>query len=578
LFARQYEDLYSCVGYDVNEMASLQQDINDKISIDGYNEHCIITGNDVRDAVSRLKSGKHDGYMGLSSDHVKHACDEWYVHTSLLLTALTVHGCVTDDLSISTVLPIPKGKNLNYSDSANYRGIALSSILGKISDAYILTRYDNLLSSSNLQFGFKAGYSTSMCSMILKETLEHYRRNGSTVYCTMLDATKAFDRVEYCKLVRLLLIKKLPPVIIRLLLQMYLFSFTQVSWIDTISKRFRVSNGVRQGAILSPILFCVYFDVILGKLCSNGEGCHIGLFYVGALAYADDLVLLAPSASAMRTMLSICDDYATQFNVLFNANKSICLRCNPTGAARHTSRFTSYPSFCIGLTCIKFVDKWPHLGHIITTDCDDSEDIASKKASLIGQVNKILCLFSNVNCCTKTKLVKSYCTSFYGAEIWDLSNSAIESINTAWRKGIRRVWQVPYTTHSALIPGLCDTIPLVDLFYKRMLNFVYRCLRSDSTLVSFIVRHGISYGEMDSIIGRNTLNCSVRYNTNIEHICKFEFNPYSIDKLASTSNDSLDTAAILAELLRCRDGTMQLSDNNFNYSDILAMIDIICTE
>ena len=90
-------------------------------------------------------------------------------------------------------MPIPKGKNLNYSDSTNYRGIALSSILGKIFDAYILTRYDNLLSSSNLQFGFKAGYSTSMCSMILKETLEHYRRNGSTVYCTMLDATKAFE-------------------------------------------------------------------------------------------------------------------------------------------------------------------------------------------------------------------------------------------------------------------------------------------------------------------------------------------------------------------------------------------------
>ena len=120
--------------------------------------------------------------------------------------ALIVHGCVTDDLSVSTVLPIPKGKNLNYSDSANYRGIALSSIFGKIFDAYILTKYDELLAASNLQFGFKSGYSTSMCTMILKETLEHYRRNGTTVYCTMLDATKAFDRVEYCKLVRLLLI------------------------------------------------------------------------------------------------------------------------------------------------------------------------------------------------------------------------------------------------------------------------------------------------------------------------------------------------------------------------------------
>jgi len=67
---------------------------------------CQITFNDVVDAVARLKPGKHDGHMGLSSDHVKHACDEWYTHVSLLLTALIVHGCITDDLSVSTVLPI----------------------------------------------------------------------------------------------------------------------------------------------------------------------------------------------------------------------------------------------------------------------------------------------------------------------------------------------------------------------------------------------------------------------------------------------------------------------------------------
>jgi len=66
--------------------------------------------------------------------------------------------------------------------------------------------------------------------MIVNETLEHYRRNGSTVYCTMSDEIKALDRVEYCKLVRLLLVKKLPPVIITVLLQMHLFHFTQVAW------------------------------------------------------------------------------------------------------------------------------------------------------------------------------------------------------------------------------------------------------------------------------------------------------------------------------------------------------------
>ena len=109
----------------------------------------------------------------------------------------------------------------------------------------------------------------------------------------MLDASKAFDRVNYCKLVRLLLIKKLPPIIIRLLLNLYLFNFAQVAWNGTLSSKFRVLNGVRQGAILCPVLFCVYFDVLLCKLSSNSDGWYIGLYFVGALAYADDLILLA---------------------------------------------------------------------------------------------------------------------------------------------------------------------------------------------------------------------------------------------------------------------------------------------
>jgi hypothetical protein len=495
----------------------------------------------------------------------------------MLLTALTVHGSITDDLSTSTILPIPKGKSLNYSDSTNYRGIALSSILGKIFDAYVLNRYDSLLASSNLQFGFKAGHSTSMCTMILKETLKYYRGNNGTVYCTMLDATKAFDRVEYCKLVRLLLNKKVPAVIIRVLLHMYLFHFTMVAWNGTRSNSFRVINGVRQGAILSPVLFCVYFDVLLDELSATGIGCHIGLFFVGALAYADDLVLLAPSANAMRRMLQICDAYAAHYSVIFNAQKSKSLCCRPTGIAKQVSYYAHYPSFYIGSQVIEFVDKWPHLGHVISNGCDDMDDILSKKSSLIGQVNKILCNFRNVNCLTKTRLVKAYCTSFYGAEIWDLSHSGIESICTAWRKGIRRIWQIPNNTHSAVLPGLCNTMPLIDMFYKRMLNFVYKCLTSKSLLVNFIVRHGITHGQMDSVVGRNVLNCCLRYHTNIDNILTLEFQPYNIDRYCVASEDNSIIITLLVELLQCRDGALSLSDNKFNMSDVTTMIDLLCT-
>jgi Reverse transcriptase (RNA-dependent DNA polymerase) len=183
-----------------------------------------------------------------------------------------------------------------------------------------------------------------------------------------------------------------------------------------------VLNGVHQGLIISLVLFCVYFDVLLRNMSSTG----IGLFFVVALAYADDLVLLAPSANVTRSMLHVCDIFAAQYNVLFNAIKSKCICCHHIGMTKRLTSSFCYPSFSVGSLPIEFVEKWPHLGHIITHDCNDSEDIFAKRTSLISQVNKILCTFHNVNCFTKTKLVKAYCTSLYGAEIWDLSQSDIQ--------------------------------------------------------------------------------------------------------------------------------------------------------
>ena len=76
-------------------------------------------------------------------------------------------------------------------------------------------------------------------------------------------------------------------------------------------------NGVKQGGVLSPILFCVYIDDLLKSLAEANVGCYIGSCFVGVLAYADDLVLLAPTATAMRRMLHICEEFANTFSVRF---------------------------------------------------------------------------------------------------------------------------------------------------------------------------------------------------------------------------------------------------------------------
>ena len=69
--------------------------------------------------------------------------------------------------------------------------------------------------------------------------------------------------------------------------------------------------------MLSTVLFCLYLDGLLSLLAKSGVGCSVGECYVGLLAYADDIVLLAPTAKAMRHMLKICDIYARDYSIVF---------------------------------------------------------------------------------------------------------------------------------------------------------------------------------------------------------------------------------------------------------------------
>ena len=161
--------------------------------------------------------------------------------------------------------------------------------------------------------------------MVLKECLAYYTVDGGSVFCTLLDATKAFDRINYCRLFQLLLKRNIPSIYLRFLLNLYTNSVARVSWNGILSKPFIVENGVKQGGIISPVLFCVYFDSLLLHLRKSGIGCYIGNVFVGALAYADDLTLLAstPSPHAMRLLLQICEEYGKNFSVSFNASKSV---------------------------------------------------------------------------------------------------------------------------------------------------------------------------------------------------------------------------------------------------------------
>ena len=160
------------------------------------------------------------------------------------------------------------------------------------------------------------------------ETIQYYRSKGSNVHILLLDASKAFDRVNYIKLFEKLLSKGMCPLTVRLLMNMYISQELQVKWNDKISEKFDVANGVRQGGVLSPLLFSIYVDDLLIELSNNDVGCHMGHYFVGALGYADDLILLSPTVYGLELMIIICENYAKEHSILFNGNKSILYLVN----------------------------------------------------------------------------------------------------------------------------------------------------------------------------------------------------------------------------------------------------------
>ena len=111
-----------------------------------------------------------------------------------------------------------------------------------------------------------------------------------------------------------------------LILDAYTRHQSRVSWNNCFSKYFSVSNGVKQGGVLSPTLFSMYIDKLLLKLKESGYGCHLNGIYMGALAYADDITITCPSRRGLHKMLVLCNNFGNENYIIFNTKKTLCVK------------------------------------------------------------------------------------------------------------------------------------------------------------------------------------------------------------------------------------------------------------
>ncbi len=208
---------------------------------------------------AKVGSATENGSTEVVSDHTINACECLNVHIANLLTMVLRHGLSPDGMLHSTMVPIPKRRWANLSSSDNFKAITLSNSFCKLLDVLVMTKEKDNLCTSNLQFSFKPGASTSLRTGMVQETISHYVNNELYVYGLLFDASNAFDRVNYCKLFMTSLDRNIYALYCRLPLNMYINQKLKIMWETTDSSYFNVTNCVKQGGAKLFLQFCFVF-------------------------------------------------------------------------------------------------------------------------------------------------------------------------------------------------------------------------------------------------------------------------------------------------------------------------------
>ena len=201
--------------------------------------------------------------------------------------------------------------------------------------------------------------------------IDYYRVNGSPVYLCFLNASKEFDRVPHSILFSKLIERKVPHIVIRLLAYWYTSQTFVIRWNNILSDPFTVSNGVRQGSILSPTLFSIYLDSLSVKLSTSGVGCIFNSKCFNHLVYADDTVLLAPSPKALQS-INICVSFSNNHGLVYNEQKTKFMCLQP---AVLKNIYVPGPNVELNGKALELVEREKYLGFFVTDSFYDDEYI-----------------------------------------------------------------------------------------------------------------------------------------------------------------------------------------------------------
>ena len=425
-----------------------------------------ISWSEFLDCISNVSTGKASGGFA-KPYHLLYGTPSLALHLHLLFNAFIQHSYVPQEFLCSIVSPVVKNTSGNYSDSSNYRPITLSSLFSQIFERAIKMKIGHLLYTNDLQFGFKPKHSTSHALYTLTETVNYFNAHGSSVIASFLDCSKAFDKISHAGLFLKLIERNVPLCFVNLLIYWMSNLTSRCRWQGLLSDSYAVTSGVKQGGVLSPIFFNVYVNDLLIKLSNAGSGCYINNEFFGAIMFADDLVLLAPTRGAMQKLIQICERFCEEHCLSFNAKKTKAMVFGKRSE-------NGISPVLLNNEPVQFVDEWQYLGCSIISGKELKFSNTKVLSSFRCSANSILTAVKKPTEPVLMRLLYSFSVPIltYASEAKSFSASDMHNLTVALNDSIRKVfsfhrWESIRTLRNEL--GYYD---LTTIFAQRRQKFL----------------------------------------------------------------------------------------------------------